>query len=358
MLEVLKVCGQYKRCLLVFISLFAVFSVTYKTTSTSNSLEVPELPIRVKNCVFEDTKFTGSTKFLSRNRSLKKGEKVRSIKASIRELGSIDVLISRCHGSIHPHLFKFDNFQCIPGLKFWVYEKCPVEMYKPPEHMLPCIRVIPYNFYTGLSGTLLSHIVGNYDNLANFTVNLKDTAKKLYMNDALLNLKLHLSTVKSCTGFLGLSDQPVLARKFRRGRSFRAVSFNYGKHIPEMRLLDPLTFLRKTKDMGTQGYCEKFTRYTCRKCTASLVSTRQQLLLSRTRILRYPRVEYLSLQNWTYALKQKSSSSGGNGIRRDDYGFEYTYSIIFTCYQIMDKSLMRRIHRGEFPIVHCHDSTC
>lgn len=333
------------------------------TTVTEQVESSPQLAIErslkspVGSCVFEDTNFTGSTRFLPREISVR-GNGRRSIEASVKELGSIDVLISRCHGSIHPQLFKFNKFKCIPGLKFWVYEKCPIEMYKPPKHMLPCVHVIPYNFYSGLSGTLLSHIVDNYENLANFTVTLKDTAKKLYRNDALLNLELHLATVRSCTGFINLSEQPVLARDYRKGRSFRPVSFNYGKNIPEMSTLDPLTFLKKTKERSTQRYCERFTRYTCKKCAASIIATRQQMLLSRTRILRYPRAEYLLLRKWTYTRKQNSSGENGLDLRSDKYGFEYSYSLIFTCYQTVDKLLMRKMRRSEYPIIHCYDSTC
>ena len=333
------------------------------TTVTRVAESFPQVPVEriskspIKSCIFEETSLTGSTRFLTREQS-RRGIKHRSIEASVEELGSIDVLISRCYGSISSPLFNFNKFQCIPGLKFWVYEKCMVEMYKPPEHMLPCFYVIPYNFYSGLSGTLLSHIINNFDNLANFTVSLKDAAKKLYRNNALLNLELHLSTVKRCTGFINLSEQPVLAKNYRSGRSFRPVSFNYGKHIPEKSALHPLTFLKKTKDRATERYCERFTRYTCKKCSGSIIATRQQLLLSRMRILRYPRSEYLSLRNWTFTKKQESSHIAGFDLLRDEYGFEYSYSLIFTCYQAVDNSLMRKIRASRFPIVHCYDYTC
>lgn len=324
------------------------------TTVTRVGESFPQAPVErvskspIKSCTFEETNLTGSTRFLTREQS-RRGIKHRSIEASVEELGSIDVLITRCYGSISTPLFNFNKFQCIPGLKFWVYEKCPIEMYKPPEHMLPCFHVIPYDFYSGLSGTLLSHIINNFDNLANFTVSLKDVGKKLYRNNALLNLELHLATVKRCTGFVNLSEQPVLARNFRSGRSFRPVSFNYGKHIPEESALHPLTFLKKTKDRDTERYCERFTRYTCKKCSGSIIATRQQLLLSRKRILRYPRSEYLSLRNWTYTKKH---------LRRDEYGFEYSYSLMFTCYQAVDSSLMRKIRANRFPIMHCYDYIC
>ena len=333
---------------------------TYKyKTVTMGALQELQRDFRspVKSCVFKEENFSTSTKFLSRERSAL-GVKVRSIKASIQELGSVDVLISRCYGSIHPHLFKFNNFQCIHGLNFWVHEKCPIETYKPPNHILPCVHAIPYNFYSGLSGTLFTHIIENYHNLANFTISLKDSPKKLYMRDALLNLKLHLSTVKRCTGFINLSEQPVLVRNYRIGRSFRPVSFMYGKHIPELCLLDSKTFLRKTTDENTRTYCKTFTRYTCKKCIGTLIALRQQILLSKTRILRYPRAKYLALRNWTYTRKQKSSHVHGFDLHRDKYGFEHSYSIIFTYYQAMSDSIMRKMRRSEIPVAHCYDSAC
>ena len=58
---------------------------------------------QVKSCIFEDANFTGSTRFLSREKS-RRGIKRRSIKASVEALGSIDVLITRCYGSISPYV--------------------------------------------------------------------------------------------------------------------------------------------------------------------------------------------------------------------------------------------------------------
>ena len=46
MLQSLKVYGQYKRYLLVFISFFVVISVTYNNAFGINSHEVSEFPIR------------------------------------------------------------------------------------------------------------------------------------------------------------------------------------------------------------------------------------------------------------------------------------------------------------------------
>lgn len=304
-------------------------------------------------CFSKNKPLTGSSTFKFRESYLGE-ERVRSFQESISELGSIDVLISRCRGSIHGEIFNLQNFRCIPRLTFWIYEKCPTQPYVPPTHMTSCVLVVPYNKFSGLGGTLFTHIINHYEELANFTVNLKDNGKKLYKRNALLNLQLHLSIVTRCTGFLNLSDQPILAENDSWNNPPRAVAFNYGKNIPEVSSMEPGTFLIKKDERTeryTQKYCETVMRYTCRSCAGSLIANRQQILLSNNRIRWLPLNEYYDLRNFTYTEEP--------GSRVDNYGFEYSYSIIFACYQTMTKKLLRKIRRKRFPIIQCFDSeTC
>ena len=107
-------------------------------------------------CQVKKASMLSSTVFKSRKISAR-NEKIRSHEESLKELGSVDVLISHCTGAIHPTPFNFLDFQCISGLKFWVYEKCSAS-YFPPPHLQNCICTVPVNHFTGLSGTLFSHI--------------------------------------------------------------------------------------------------------------------------------------------------------------------------------------------------------
>ena len=151
----------------------------------------------------------------------------------------------------------------------------------------------------------------------------------------------------------GVSEkyQPILSENDSWNNPPRAVAFNYGKHIPEVSSMEPGTFLIKKDERTeryTQKYCETVMRYTCRSCAGSLIANRQQILLSNNRIRWLPLNEYYDLRNFTYTEEP--------GSRVDKYGFEYSYSIIFACYQTMTKKLLRKIRRKRFPITQCFDS--
>ena len=87
---------------------------------------------------------TESSRFLSIEESLE-GVEVRSLETSAEKLGNIDVLISHCNTDINIEVFHLNSFQCIDGITFWIYEKCQTTPYIIPEHLTPCVRLVPKN---------------------------------------------------------------------------------------------------------------------------------------------------------------------------------------------------------------------
>jgi len=187
--------------------------------------------------------------------------------------------------------------------------------------------------------------------LADFTVVLKDTAKHLHDGDAIMSLEKHLAMVTNCTGFLNIGDVDVHKQVEFHGkkkfRDFRAVASYVSKKIPNVNKQNGLTTFDKYSRKFNVHYCKKFERYTCQPCQGALVTLRQQSLLSRRRIKRLPKSEYIQMQKMTKSYTQK--------LKEHSFGFERMYAILFACWQKLTPSLVSRLHKYQFPNVICDD---
>ena len=62
-------------------------------------------------------------------------------------------------------------------------------------------------------------------------------------------------------------------------------------------------------------------------------------------------------QQWVRKMEKRSRIL--NDVISDGYGFEYTYSIIFSCYQTVNTKIISKLKRGgSFPFIHCRDNFC
>ena len=173
--------------------------------------------------------------------------------------------------------------------------------------------------------------------------------KHLHGGDAILNLEMHLSTITNSTGFLNVGDVPakVQGKIPRKDRDIRAIGSYVSKRIPSKVNSKGLEVMGKFAKKFNLHYCEKFERYTCKKCEGALVSLRQQSLISKSRILRLPKSEYHLLRSLT--------RTKDNTVREDGFGFEKMYSILFACYEKLTPSLINKLRKKRFPHVVCDD---
>ena len=274
---------------------------------------------------------------------------------------TIDVLISRCEldgetdDPKRNPVFRMNDartFQCASSVRFYVYEKC-ASKYTVPKNARDCVMVVDdsdSHMYSGIPGTLFTHVLRNWDKgLADFTVVLKDGSKHLHGGDAILNLEMHLSTITNNTGFLNVGDVPakVQGKIPRKDRDIRAIGSYVSKRIPSKVNSKGLEVMGKFAKKFNLHYCEKFERYTCKKCEGALVSLRQQSLISKSRILRLPKSEYHLLRSLT--------RTKDNTVREDGFGFEKMYSILFACYEKLTPSLINKLRKKRFPHVVCDD---